>query len=93
MWVSPGFVASNIRNTALSADGSAQTETPLNESKLMSAEECARRILKAIAQRKRTVIMTTQGKLTVWMNKFFPGWVDRQVYKHFANEADSPLKK
>ncbi len=93
MWVSPGFVASNIRNTALSADGSAQTETPLNESSLMSAEECARRIMKAIAQRKRTLIMTTQGKLTVWMNKFFPGWVDRQVYKHFANEADSPLKK
>ena len=93
MWVSPGFVASNIRNTALSADGSAQSETPLDESKLMSAEECANRILKAIAQRKRTLIMSTQGKLTVWMNKFFPGWVDRQVFNHFSNEADSPLKK
>jgi short-subunit dehydrogenase len=93
MWVSPGFVASNIRNTALSADGSAQRETPLDEANLMSAEECASRMLNAIAHRKRTLIMSTQGKLTVWMNKFFPSWVDRQVLKHFANEPDSPLKK
>ena len=93
LWISPGFVASNIRNTALNASGKAQTETPLDESKLMSAEECASRILQAIANRKRTLIMSLQGKMTVWMNKFFPGFVDRQVYKHFANETDSPLKR
>ena len=93
LWISPGFVASNIRNTALNASGKAQTETPLDESKLMSAEECASRILQAIANRKRTLIMSLQGKMTVWMNKFFPGFVDRQVFKHFANEPDSPLKR
>lgn len=93
LWISPGFVASNIRNTALNADGKAQKETPLNEKNLMSAEECAERILKAIEKRKRTLIMSTQGKLTVWMNKFFPSFVDNQVYKHFENEPDSPLKK
>jgi len=93
LWISPGFVASNIRNTALNAAGMAQTETPLDESKLMSAEECAARILQAIAKRKRTLIMSLQGKMTVWMNKFFPGFVDRQVFKHFANEPDSPLKR
>jgi short-subunit dehydrogenase len=92
LWISPGFVASNIRNTALNAEGKSQKETPLDEKNLMSAEECAQRILDAIAHRKRTVIMTLQGKLTVWMNKFFPSFVDKQVYKHFANEPDSPLK-
>ena len=93
MWVSPGFVASNIRNVALSANGKAQAETPLDEASLMSPEECAARILNAIQQRKRTLIMTTQGKLTVWLNKFFPSMMDNIVYKHFANENDSPLKK
>jgi short-subunit dehydrogenase len=93
LWISPGFVASNIRNTALNADGKAQKETPLNEKNLMTAEECASRILKAIEKRKRTSIMTLQGKLTVWMNKFFPSFADNQVFKHFANEPDSPLKK
>ena len=92
MWVSPGFVSTNIRNTALNASGNAQSETPLNENKLMSAEKCASIILKGIEKRKRTIIMSTQGKLTVWINKFFPSFVDKQVYTHFANEPDSPLK-
>jgi len=92
MWVSPGFTASNIRNTALDQSGKAQSETPLKEDKLMSAEACAIIILKAIAKRKRSVIMTFQGKLTVWLNKFFPSLVDKLVYNHFKKEPDSPLK-
>ncbi len=93
MWASPGFTASNIRNTALSASGTSQKETPLNEDKLMSAEECAHIILKGILKRKRTIIMTTQGKLTVWLNKLFPAFMDKMVFNHFAKEPDSPLKK
>jgi short-subunit dehydrogenase len=91
MWVSPGFTSSNIRNVALSADGSQQGETPLNEGKLMSAEECAAIIVNAIEKKKRTVVMTTQGKLAVWINKLFPSLADKLVYKHFLKEPDSPL--
>ena len=93
MWVSPGFTSSNIRNVARSSDGSAQAETPLDESKLMSAEECAQRILIGIENRKRTIVMTRQGKLAVWVNKFFPSLADKLVYKHFLNEPDSPLRE
>jgi short-subunit dehydrogenase len=93
MWISPGFTASNIRNVARTSDGSIQGETPLNEQKLMSAEECARLTVAAIEARKRSLVMTTQGKLTVFLNKLFPGFVDKQVYNHFLNEPDSPLKK
>lgn len=91
MWVSPGFVASNIRNTALNATGSQQKETPLNEKKLMSAETCAHKILIAIEKRKRTLTMSLQGKLTIWVNRLFPRLADKLVYKHFKNEPDSPL--
>lgn len=93
MWVCPGFTSSNIRKVARSSDGSAQGETPLNESKLMSAEECADIILKAVKKQQRTVVMTLLGKLTVWMNKLFPSAMDKSVYKHFLNEPDSPLKR
>lgn len=93
MWVSPGFTASNIRNTARSTDGTPQKENPLNESKLMTAEMCAKVILKSVKKRKRTVVMTAQGKLTVWANKLLAGFLDNQVYKHFLNEPDSPLSK
>jgi short-subunit dehydrogenase len=92
-WVSPGFTASNIRNVARSNDGSAQAETPLDESKLMTAEACARIIINGIEHHKRTITMTLQGKLAVWLNKLLPQMADKLVYRHFLNEPDSPLKK
>lgn len=88
----PGFTASNIRNTALAGDGSMQGESPRDEGKMMSAEEVAARIEKGIRKRKRTLVMTSNGKLTVLMNKFFPGWMDRVVYNHMAKEPGSPFK-
>jgi len=92
MWVSPGFTASNIRNVARAADGGVQGETPLDEGKLMSAGECARRVFHAVAARKRSVVMTRQGKITVWLNKLLPGLADSLVYNHFKKEPGSPLK-
>jgi NAD(P)-dependent dehydrogenase (short-subunit alcohol dehydrogenase family) len=93
MWVCPGFTASNIRNVALGAEGRPQGETPLEESRLMSADQCASIILDGIARKRRTLVMTGQGKLTVLLNKLFPGFVDGQVYKVFLKEPGSPLLK
>lgn len=93
MWVSPGFTASNIRNTALSASGNAQKETPLEEHKLMSAAACATLIIGAMAKRKRSLVMTMNGKLAVWLNKLIPSFVDKQVYQLFLKEPNSPLMK
>ena len=88
----PGFTASNIRNAALSKDGHAQGESPREEDKMMSAEEVAQHILSAVRKRKRDVVLTTQGKMTVFLNKFFPAFMDKMVYNHMAKEKDSPLK-
>jgi short-subunit dehydrogenase len=88
----PGFTSSNIRNTALNEKGEIQGESPRDEGKMMSAEEVARHIARAIGKRKHRLTLTTQGKLTVWLNKFFPKFLDKQVYKHMAKEPDSPFK-
>jgi dehydrogenase/reductase SDR family protein 7B len=88
----PGFTASNIRNVALSKDGTPQGETPLNESKLMPAELVARKIIEAISKRKERITLTTMGKLTVLLNKFFPKMMDKMVYNHMAKEPNSPFK-
>lgn len=88
----PGFTASNIRNTALAANGQQQGESPREEGNMMTAEEVAERILKATQQRKRDLVMTFQGKLTVFLNKWLPGLTDKLVYNHMAKEKDSPLK-
>jgi len=88
----PGFTASNIRKAALTADGTQQGESPRAEEKMMSAELVAYHILKAIEKRKNSLVLTFQGRLTVWLNKFFPSMVDKLVYNHMAREADSPMK-
>lgn len=88
----PGFTASNIRNTALAKDGTAQGESPRDEEKMMQPEEVAEALIKAVQQRKRTLILTRQGKLTALVNKFLPGWLDKKVYETMAKEPDSPFK-
>jgi len=50
--VAPNFTASNIRNTALTADGTIQSESPRDENIMMTPEEVARRICNAIIKRK-----------------------------------------
>ncbi|MGV3656669.1 MAG: SDR family oxidoreductase [Chitinophagaceae bacterium] len=87
MWVSPGFTSSNIRHAALVKDGSAQGATPLNEGKLMTADECARRILRAVEKKKRTLVMTLTGKLTVLLNKLLPGLSDKLTYNYYYKEG------
>jgi len=88
----PGFTSSNIRNKALTKDGSVQGESPRDEDKMMTAEECATHIYKATLKRKNFLILTTQGKLAVWLNKLFPSLADKLVYKTMAKEPNSPLK-
>lgn len=87
MWVCPGFTTSNIRNAALNSKGQAQGESPLDESKMMSADECASHILTAIEKRKRTLVLTFTGKRTVFMNKFFPRLADRFVKNFFFKKG------
>src|SRR5215211_6633217 len=83
MWVCPGFTTSNIRNAALNDKGQQQGESPMDENKMMTAEECARHILNAVRKKRRTLVLTFTGKRTVFMNKFFPGWSDKLVKNFF----------
>ncbi|MBX2960823.1 MAG: SDR family oxidoreductase [Flavobacteriales bacterium] len=88
----PGFTASNIRNTALAADGNAQGESPREEDKMMTAEEVAEHLYKGVMKRKRTLILTTEGKLAVFLSKFFPAFIEKMVFNKMAKEPNSPLK-
>jgi short-subunit dehydrogenase len=88
MWVSPGFTSSNIRNTALNSQGVGQGESPLDETKLMPAETCAKYILGAIEKRKRVLVLTFTGKLTVFLNRFFPSLTDKLVHRHYFKNGE-----
>ncbi|MBU0696351.1 MAG: SDR family oxidoreductase [Bacteroidetes bacterium] len=84
----PGFTASNIRNVALNSEAKPQGETSMIEEKMMTAEEVAIRIVNGVEARKRTLIMTGQGKLTVMLQKILPKFLDNLVYNHFKKEKD-----
>ena len=88
----PGFTASNVRFSALTADGSQQGETPREEGKMMTAEEVARIIERAVARRKRLCLMDFQGRASYFVKKFWPGLLDRLFYWYMAKEPDSPFK-
>ncbi|MBR9831631.1 SDR family oxidoreductase [Acidiluteibacter ferrifornacis] len=89
----PGFTSSNIRNTALTADGSPQGKSPREEGKMMSAEKVADYIYKGVVKRKRTVTMTLDGLLVRGLSRIFPKLFERAVYNTMAKEPDSPFEK
>lgn len=88
----PGFTASNIRKNALLADGSTQSRSPREENKMMTSDDVAAAILKATLKRKRDLVLTREGKLSFFLNKWMPGVMDKIVYNHLAKEKDSPFK-
>lgn len=88
MWVSPGFTASNIRHAALDNKGQAMGNNVLDEGTLMTAEECAGYIVRAIEKRKRTLILTFMGKVTVMLNKLFPSLADKLTYNHYYKNGE-----
>lgn len=83
----PGYTASNVRFAALLADGTPQGATPKDESNLMSADEVARKMAYGLYKRKREMILTSIGRMDVWLYKRFPRLMDKvQMYYIRKNE-------
>ena len=50
---------------------------PLSVRYDMGVEECARLIVEAMQGRKREVVMTTRGKIGLWLKLLAPSMIDR----------------
>lgn len=88
----PGFTASNVRFSALVADGSQQGSTPREEGKMMKPEEVAKIVARGIAKRKRLCLMEIEGRATNFVKKFAPAFLDKMFYWVMSKEPDSPFK-
>ena len=86
--VCPGFTASNIRRSALMANGKSYGGQQRDESYMMTAQEVADQVYTAVVRRKRDVLLTLQGKLAVWLNYFFPKWMDRKALEFMKREDE-----
>lgn len=89
--ICPGYTKSNIRNAALNQHAAPQGESPLDENALMSSEEVAQEIVDMVIKRKPFRVLTFKGKVTFWLNKFFPNWMDKMVFNLVSKEANSPF--
>jgi short-subunit dehydrogenase len=87
IWVCPGFTTSNIRHAALSETGEQVGQSKMDETNMMSAEDCAAHILAAIENHRRTSVFTFADKRTVWLNKLFPALADKMVKKFFMKNG------
>lgn len=76
--VSPGFVATDIRQHVLGADGNLSDASLSNEQQqAMSVEECVNQIVQAMQQRRRELVMTPKGRFGLWLKLIAPELVDR----------------
>ncbi len=93
MIYAPGFTASNIRKTALMADGSEQGDTPREEGKMMTSERVGEIMLNHIRKHSRRATLTFTGKLLLVLTRLFPTITDHMEYWYMAKEPDSPFKR
>lgn len=75
--VYPDYVATETRQRAYGPDGAPLGQSPIREEVAMSAETCARRIIRAAARREREEIMSLRGKIGLWVKLIAPGLIDR----------------
>jgi len=75
--IAPYFVQSEIRRRSPGPDGRKVEASPVREHEIMSAEECARLVVRAMEKRQRMLVMSLKGKLGRWAKLVAPGLVDR----------------
>jgi short-subunit dehydrogenase len=80
----PSWVSTGISSRALKPDGKQRGEISKHEIGAMPVDTCSRMIVRAVARRKREVVMTLQGKFGLWLILVAPGIVDRVVRKTTA---------
>ncbi len=91
MVVAPEYVASEIREHALLADGQEQGVSPREEKRMLTAEYVAKRIAKGIRKRRRTMVIGKTGTFIVGLSRVLPKLADRLIYYFIKKEHKSPF--
>jgi short-subunit dehydrogenase len=75
--VAPDFVVSEIHRRAIGPDGRPLGRSPMQESRIMTAQDCARHIVQAMERRERLRILSWRGRLGRLVRLFAPDYIDR----------------
>jgi short-subunit dehydrogenase len=75
--IAPDFVQSEILERSLDASGQQLDASPLDQSKLLTAEKCAKKIVRGMERRKRLVLTSERSAWGRWGKLLAPKLVDR----------------
>jgi short-subunit dehydrogenase len=89
--VSPGYVASEIRSVDNQGVLRGETRDPVPKFLIMPTERAARQIVRAIARRRREVVVTGHGKAVVFLHRHAP-WLTTAVIRAFGVRSRSEPK-
>ncbi len=89
--ISPGFVTSEIRQVDNRGGWHPKAKDPLPTWLPMPAEHAARKIVSAIHRRRREAIITTHGKVLVWLSRFAP-WALRLAMRRGVRGRPEPKR-
>lgn len=86
--VSPGLTATNFPNNMIEN----KARWPMDHKRSMSPEKVAEVTLRAMEKGRHNLVLTWEGKLLVWLNRFLPGLVDwlmaRKVMALYRDEIE-----
>ncbi|MBM1107416.1 SDR family oxidoreductase [Aurantibacter crassamenti] len=77
--ICPGFINTNVAKNALTGSGNAQEHNDTATENGISAELCAKEIIKAIERRKYEAYIGRKEKFAVYVKRFFPKLLHRLV--------------
>jgi uncharacterized protein len=87
--ISPGFIASEIRQVDNRGVHHSHAKDPLPTWLVMPADVAARKIVAAAYRRRREAIVTVHGKVLVWLQRFAP-WVLRLAIRRGVKGRREP---
>jgi len=79
--VAPDYVVSEIHRRALGSDGKPLGQSPIQEDKVMTSEECARLTVAAMEKRERLLLTSLRGKLGWWLRVLAPRKLEAMAAK------------
>ncbi len=93
--IRPSYTKTNTRINALTADGTKQNYSTLDEEKLLSPEIAATKILNAIRNKKNgfTLGKKMEGSLLIRLYQLMPEFISRMIVKKIKKEPRSLFLK
>jgi len=84
----PGFTRTGLAHSALGGDGQPVRQTKVTVGRESTPEEAAEGIFRAVEREKRLVVLTSVGKLSRVVSKFWPSLYERLMTRSIGAEFE-----